>query len=153
MPPARRCRLRRSPSSATCERAFSVNDTTDNLVVLSGIAKQFGAVRALAGVDLTIRPGETLGIVGHNGAGKSTLMQVLIGTIGPDSGGIAVAGRDASAGYDVRRAHALGIRCVFQELSLCPNLRVFENLRILHHGLAGFGWPRRARRLMQLALD
>ncbi len=122
-------------------------------VVLSGIAKRFGAVRALAGVDLEILPGETLGLVGHNGAGKSTLMQVLAGTLAPDDGSIAVAGRDETAGYDVRRAQALGIRCVFQELSLCPNLRVFENMRILDHGLRGFGWPARARRRIGAALD
>jgi ribose transport system ATP-binding protein len=126
---------------------------TDSLVMLTGIAKQFGAVRALGGVDLTILPGEVLGVVGHNGAGKSTLMQVLAGTLAPDQGGIAVAGRDVRDGYDVRRAHALGIRCVFQELSLCPNLRVFENVRILHHGLRGPGWPRRARRMVRAALD
>jgi ribose transport system ATP-binding protein len=130
-----------------------LNEHGDSLVTLSGIAKQFGAVRALAGVDLTIRPGETLGVVGHNGAGKSTLMQVLIGTIAPEAGRIEIAGRDESGGYDVRRAHALGIRCVFQELSLCPNLRVFENVRILHHRLTGPGWPGRARRLVRAALD
>ncbi len=122
-------------------------------VVLSGIAKRFGAVRALAGVDLDILPGEVLGIVGHNGAGKSTLMQVLAGTLAPDAGQIAVAARDETAGYGVRRAHELGIRCVFQELSLCPNLRVFENTRILDHGLRGFGWPARARRLIGATLD
>ncbi len=125
----------------------------NNLVVLSGITRRFGAVRALAGVDLAIRSGETLSIVGHNGAGKSTLMQVLAGTLSPDEGGITVAGRDESVGYDVARAHRLGIRCVFQELSLCPNLRVFENVRVLHHRLRGLGWPRRARRLMRAALD
>ncbi len=130
-----------------------MDDQTDSLVVLSGIAKRFGAVRALAGVDLTIRPGEVLAVVGHNGAGKSTLMQVLIGTITPDAGRIASGGRDETDGYDVRRAHGLGIRCVFQELSLCPNLRVFENVRILHHRLMGPGWPRRARRLVRDALD
>ncbi len=47
----------------------------------------------------------------------------------------------------------LGIRCVFQELSLCPNLRVFENARIMHHALRGFGWRRRARRLIRDMLD
>jgi ribose transport system ATP-binding protein len=130
-----------------------VTDPTDDLVVLEGIARRFGAVRALAGVDLAIRAGEVLAVVGHNGAGKSTLMQVLIGTLAPDAGRITVAGQDRTGGYDVRHAHALGIRCVFQELSLCPNLRVFENLRILHHGLAGVGWPRRARGLIRQALD
>jgi ribose transport system ATP-binding protein len=123
------------------------------LVMLAGIAKRFGAVRALAGVDLEIGAGERLGIVGHNGAGKSTLMHVLTGTIAPDEGAIRVSGQDETRAWDVRRAHTLGIRCVFQELSLCPNLRVFENVRIVHPGLAGLGWPRRARRLIREVLD
>jgi ribose transport system ATP-binding protein len=127
--------------------------TTEPLVRLRGIARRFGAVRALAGVDLDIDAGEILGIVGHNGAGKSTLMQVLAGTVTPDEGSIGIGGQIERGGYGVRRAHALGINCVFQELSLCPNLRVHENVRILHHGLRGPGWPRRARRLIRDALD
>ncbi len=127
--------------------------TAARLVSLRGIAKQFGAVRALAGVDLDIDPGEMLSIVGHNGAGKTTLMHVLAGTLGPGAGTIRVGGADVTAGYDVRRAHALGIRCVFQELSLCPNLRVFENARILHRSLSGLGWQGRARRIVGQALD
>jgi len=123
------------------------------LIALGGIEKRFGAVRALAGVDLTIDAGHMLGIVGHNGAGKSTLMQILAGTLPADSGRIVIAGQDVSHGYDVRRAHALGIRCVFQELSLCPNLRVFENARVNHKSLRGPAWRRRARRLIRAALD
>ena len=49
------------------------------IVALTGVAKSFGAVRALGGVDLVVVPGEALGLVGHNGAGKSTLMQILAG--------------------------------------------------------------------------
>lgn len=131
----------------------SVPPVTHAFVAVRGIAKSFGAVRALAGVDLDIVPGETVAVVGHNGAGKSTLMQALIGTLAPDTGRIVIADNDETSGYDVRRAHHLGIRCVFQELSLCPNLRVYENVRILHHALRGFGWPRRARRIMRAALD
>jgi ribose transport system ATP-binding protein len=123
------------------------------LVVLDGIAKRFGAVHALAGVDLAIEPGETLGVVGHNGAGKSTLMHVLNGIIRPSSGVVRVDGVDVGAGYDVRRAYELGIRCAFQELSLSPNLRVFENVRLLHRSLTGFGWPGRARRILRETLD
>ncbi len=122
-------------------------------VELRGLSRRFGAVQALAGVDLTIPSGRMLSVVGHNGAGKSTLMQVLAGTLAADSGSIAVAGRDVTGGYDVRRAHALGIRCVFQELSLSPNLRVFENVRVMHHRLRGFGWRRRARALIRDMLD
>ncbi|MBX6324208.1 MAG: sugar ABC transporter ATP-binding protein, partial [Rhodospirillaceae bacterium] len=130
-----------------------MNGSAERLVSLRGIAKHFGAVRALAGVDLDIDPGEMLSVVGHNGAGKTTLMHVLAGTLGPDAGTIRVGGADVTAGYDVRRAHALGIRCVFQELSLCPNLRVFENARILHRALSGLGWQGRARRIVREALD
>ena len=53
---------------------------------LDGVEKHFGAVRALAGVDLAVAPGECLGLVGHNGAGKSTLMHVLAGMLAPDAG-------------------------------------------------------------------
>lgn len=122
------------------------------LITLRGITKRFGAVRALDGVDLDIRRGETLGLVGHNGAGKSTLVQILIGTLPADGGSLAFADSVAIR-HDVRRAASLGIRCVFQELSLCPNLRVFENVRILHHRLHGFGWARRAQRMIGAALD
>jgi len=50
-------------------------------------------------------------------------------------------------------AHRLGIRCVFQELSLCPNLTVAENVRVLHPALRGFGWRRRAGQLIAAKLD
>jgi ribose transport system ATP-binding protein len=130
-----------------------MHEGTGSLVALQGIAKQFGAVHALAGVDLVIEPGETLGIVGHNGAGKTTLMFVLNGTIQPSSGVMRVDGAEVGAGYDVRRAQELGIRCVFQELSLSPNLRVFENVRLLHRSLTGLGWPRRARKVVRETLD
>jgi len=123
------------------------------IVALAGVEKSFGAVRALAGVELTLRPGECLGLVGHNGAGKSTLMQVLAGTLAPDRGSIALAGAEAVRGWSVSAAHRAGVRCVFQELSLCPNLTVAENARILHPALRGFGWRRRAGRLIVEKLD
>src|ERR1041385_8105983 len=100
-----------------------------NIVELDGFERHFGAVRALNGVDFAVAPGECIGLVGHNGAGKSTLMHVLAGITTPDRGTIA-AGAGVEAAYSVQRAHALGIRCVFQELSLCPNLTVAENTRV-----------------------
>src|SRR3954464_15034561 len=105
----------------------------EQIVSLKGVAKSFGAVRALAGVDVAVRAGECLGLVGHNGAGKSTLMNVLAGTLAPDEGSIAIGGRavgGAAGEWSVRAAHAAGIRCVFQELSLCPNLSIAENTRV-----------------------
>jgi len=123
------------------------------LVELRGIKKNFGTVRALAGVDLRIDPGELLGIVGHNGAGKSTLMGVLRGTIRRTAGSISIDGADVADEYSVRRAYELGIRCVFQETSLCLTLKVFENARLIHRDLKGFGWAKRARRLIGDMLD
>ncbi len=123
------------------------------IVSLEGVAKSFGAVRALAGVDLAVGAGECLGRVGHNGAGKSTLMHALAGTLVPDEGKIVASGEDRTASYNVTLAHQLGIRCVFQELSLCPNLTVAENARIFHPNLKGWGWRRRAGSMIIGKLD
>ncbi len=124
-----------------------------SLIRLSRVERHFGAVRALDGINLTLGAGRMLGVVGHNGAGKSTLIQIIAGTLPPSGGSIAVEGTDVTGSYNVRRAHALGIRCVFQELSLCPNLRVFENARIMHRSLRGSGWREKARRMIVAALD
>ena len=100
-------------------------------MALDGVEKSFGAVRALDGVSLEIAAGECVGMVGHNGAGKSTLMHILAGGAAPDRGRIVISGEE-QRGYSTARATALGIRCVFQELSLCPNLSVAENARVFH---------------------
>jgi ribose transport system ATP-binding protein len=122
------------------------------LVRLAEVTKSFGAVRALAGVDLTVEAGTCLGLVGHNGAGKSTLMHILAGTLSPSSGEVAIGGARRDS-YSVVLAQQLGIRCVFQELSLCPNLTVAENTRTLHPSIRGLGWRRRAGRLIVARLD
>lgn len=124
----------------------------NSFVLLEGITRQFGAVNALRGVDLRIYAGKCLGLVGHNGAGKSTLMNILAGTL-PASSGRMVIGQEVQLDYSPERARRLGIRSVFQELSLCPNLTVAENTRISHPGLSGFGWRRRASRLITGTLD
>ena len=63
---------------------------------LDGVEKSFGAVRALAGVNLKVSTGECLGLVGHNGAGKSTLMHVLSGNLTPSAGELSVGGAKIS---------------------------------------------------------
>ncbi|HJR57483.1 MAG TPA: ATP-binding cassette domain-containing protein, partial [Rhizomicrobium sp.] len=122
------------------------------VVSLEGVEKHFGAVCALGGVDLSVGRGECVGLVGHNGAGKSTLMNVLAGVLQPGAGRVVVAGETQDS-YSTRRAKQLGIRCVFQELSLCPNLTVAENTRLFHPALKGFGWRRRAAALIRERLD
>lgn len=122
------------------------------VVELDGVEKRFGAVRALNGVDLTIGVGECVGLVGHNGAGKSTLMHILAGTGTADRGTITITGTRQSD-YSVASAQRLGIRCVFQELSLCPNLTVAENAFVSHASLSGPGWRKRAATLICDQLD
>jgi len=122
------------------------------IVSLDGVEKQFGVVRALDGVMLDIAGGECIGLVGHNGAGKSTLMHILAGTLAPSAGRIRADGA-AQQDYSPARAMRLGVRCVFQELSLCPNLSVLENTRVYHAALKGFGWRRKAAKLIAGKLD
>ncbi|MEI6098483.1 MAG: sugar ABC transporter ATP-binding protein [Alphaproteobacteria bacterium] len=119
---------------------------------VSDIAMRFGEVRALDGVSLRIYPGECIGLVGHNGAGKSTIVSVINGGLAPQQGSIRADGA-VLVGYGIGIARQRGVRCVFQELSLCPNLSVVENTRIMHRGLGGSRWRQRARAVIAAALD
>ena len=112
---------------------------------------RFGEVTALDGVSIAVAPGECIGLVGHNGAGKSTLVSVINGGLSLQNGQIAADG--VAGGWGIRAARARGLRCVFQELSLCPNLTIAENTRIMHPGIGGPGWRARARRIIAAALD
>ena len=122
------------------------------LVDFIGVEKSYGAVRALDGADFSLRAGECVGVVGHNGAGKSTLMHVLNGGVTPDRGRLVIGGEEQPH-WTSARARVLGLRCVFQELSLCPNLTVAENARVVHPSIQGFGWRRRAGRLILDKMD
>ncbi|MCA1323048.1 sugar ABC transporter ATP-binding protein [Herbaspirillum sp. alder98] len=122
------------------------------LCSLSHIDKSYGPVKALQDVSLDIGPGQCWGLVGHNGAGKSTLMNVLAGVLACDQGQVAIDGQPLP-GYSTRGAYRHGVRCVFQELSLCLNLSVAENLCVFHPALKGFGWRRRATALVTQMLD
>src|SRR5271170_6716059 len=94
-----------------------------------GISKQFGATRALDGVDFDVLPGELHALVGENGAGKSTLVRILGGVYRPHQGEVAVAGRICH--FNVPRdAIAAGIITIPQELRLVPALSIAENLTL-----------------------
>lgn len=97
------------------------------VLTLSRISKSFGAVAALTDVDLEVRAGEVVALVGDNGAGKSTLVKVLSGVHPPDSGTMRFQGREARV-ESPAAARELGIATVFQDLALCENLSVVENL-------------------------
>ncbi len=92
-----------------------------------GITKRFSGVRALRGIDLTLRPGEVLAIIGENGAGKSTLMKILAGVQSPDEGEIRIDGAPVRIG-SVHHALQLGIALIHQELNLADNLDVAGNI-------------------------
>jgi ABC-type sugar transport system ATPase subunit len=99
-----------------------------NGVVLEarGISKSYGAVRALASVDLELRRGEVLGLVGDNGAGKTTLVKCLSGVFRPDSGAILIDGKEYTD-LNAEFARSLGIETVYQNLSLVDTLDVTQN--------------------------
>jgi ribose transport system ATP-binding protein len=96
---------------------------------LSGVRKTYPGVVALAGFDMTVSPGEVIGIVGENGAGKSTLMKILGGVTKPDSGTIEIDGA-AHDGLTVSGSMQAGIAFVHQELNLFDNLDVAANVYI-----------------------
>lgn len=94
---------------------------------MCGISKRFGKVQANENVDLEIRSGEVLALLGENGAGKSTLMKILYGFYRADAGDILIDGRETVLDSP-RAAMAKGLGMVFQQFSLIPALTVRENL-------------------------
>ena len=96
---------------------------------LDGLAKSFGAVTVLAGVDLTLESGEILGVLGPNGAGKSTLFNLIAGVVPPSAGRISYFGRDVAADRPWTRARA-GLGRTFQIPKPFSRSSVFENVLI-----------------------
>jgi ABC-type uncharacterized transport system ATPase subunit len=98
-----------------------------------GLTKRFGAVVACDRVDLTVHPGEIHGILGQNGAGKSTLMNMFLGLVPPDAGGVRIRG-EAVHVADPFMAASLGLAMVHQHFSLIGPLTVWENLTLGEQG-------------------
>ena len=94
-----------------------------------GVAKNFAGLRALDGVDLSLRPGEIVGLIGPNGSGKTTLLNIISGLFAPSDGRILIDGGDATRwpAHDVARA---GIGRTFQNIRLFGQLSVLENVEI-----------------------
>jgi len=97
------------------------------LLELKGVAKHFGAIEALKGIDLAIEPGEVLGLMGDNGAGKSTLVKIIAGNFPPSEGEINLDGTPQHF-HKPADARGQGIEVVYQDLALCNNLSAAENV-------------------------
>ncbi|WP_407423956.1 ABC transporter ATP-binding protein [Methanobrevibacter sp.] len=103
-----------------------------NIVEINNLVKSYenGHIKALNGIDLTIKEGEFVSIIGPSGSGKSTLLNMLGALDLPDSGSINVAGYDLLSNKKLNEFRAQKIGFVFQLHNLIPNLSVVENIEI-----------------------
>ncbi|WP_201774091.1 sugar ABC transporter ATP-binding protein [Demequina oxidasica] len=105
------------------------NGDAPPVLQMRGITKSFGPIRALSGVDLDVRAGEVLAVMGENGAGKSTILKILSGEHAPSSGSINLAGADRTFSSPFE-AKAAGIRVIYQEPEILDDVSVAENVFI-----------------------
>lgn len=106
------------------------------LLEVRGLAKQFGAIQVLKGVDLQVLPGEVHCVMGQNGAGKSTLIKTLSGAHEPDGGAILWEGQEVTLRHPTE-ALGLGIATMYQELDVVDGLTVTENIFLGHENASG----------------
>jgi erythritol transport system ATP-binding protein len=128
-------------------------DLAEVVLAARNVAKSYGAIHALKGVNFDIHRGQVTTLFGENGAGKSTLMKVLSGVIQPTSGEIILDGRPVAFGSSTE-ARDHGISIIHQELSLAPNLSVRDNIFMGREirGAAGVDFAeeeRQTRKLME----
>ncbi len=94
------------------------------VVELAGCSRDYGGVRAVAGLDLTVHEGELLSLLGPSGCGKTTTLNLIAGFVPPTSGRVLIDGLDVTG----RPAHQRRLGVVFQSYALFPHLSVFENV-------------------------
>jgi ABC-type sugar transport system ATPase subunit len=127
--------------------------TTAPLLAAKGIGKRFGALTALSDIDLDIRSGEVLALVGDNGAGKSTFIKILAGAHAQSEGEIRIDGQPVAFASPQDAASA-GIATIFQELALSENLSISENVylgREIVRRIAGIPFLQRAEMKRRVA--
>lgn len=113
--------------SVAISSAAAAPAQADSILVVRGLHKHFGGIKAANGVDLEVRRHEIAGLIGPNGSGKSTLFSLVSGTVPPDSGEIRFDGREI-AGMSAHRIARLGLARTFQIPALFENMSVRENL-------------------------
>jgi ABC-type sugar transport system ATPase subunit len=124
-------------TDVTAESTPPAPASTELALEVRGVTKRFGALVVLRGIDLHLRRGEVLGLVGDNGAGKSTLVKILSGFHQQDDGEVLIGGERVRLS-SVEDARSHGIETVYQDLALIPQLPVFQNL-FLGHELTKLG--------------
>jgi ABC-type sugar transport system ATPase subunit len=127
--------------------------SAEALLTARGVGKRFGALTALDGVDLDVRTGEVLALVGDNGAGKSTFIKILAGAHPASEGEITMDGK-AIAFASPQDAASAGIATIFQELALSENLSISENVylgREIVRRIAGVPFLQRAEMKRRVA--
>jgi simple sugar transport system ATP-binding protein len=127
----------------------------DDVLRVEKVAKRFGPTIALHNINLHLRKGEVLGLLGDNGAGKSTLIKILAGFQSADEGSLWVKGQNYKP-RTVDEARSLGIDCVFQDLALVNELTVYQNMFLKREMTTkpfGFVRNREMRKKTRQALD
>lgn len=116
---------------------------SDNILEVHGLTKEFAGVRALDGIEFSVKKGEIHALMGENGAGKSTLIKILTGLYRADSGTIIFQGEERRF-TTVMSAQKAGISTIYQELNMIPYLTVSENIFLGHYpyNKSGIDWKR-----------
>jgi branched-chain amino acid transport system ATP-binding protein len=115
------------PSKASADKIQASELEDRPVLALENISISFGGVKAVSGIDLTVRSGEIRAIIGPNGAGKSSLINIISGIYRPDSGRVSLNGK-SYAQVPAQKAARLGIARTFQNLALFKGLTVLENV-------------------------
>jgi branched-chain amino acid transport system ATP-binding protein len=130
--------LHAPPSELTDEKTVdyvepAAGTVASAILALDDVSLSFGGVKALAHVDLAVKPGDIHAVIGPNGAGKSSLINVITGIYRPDSGSVRIGGQTFLR-VPTGRLSRLGVARTFQNLALFPHLSVLDNVAV---GLAG----------------
>lgn len=136
---------RPAPAALKSAVAVAVSAATEDataemppLLRVTGVSKHYGGVTAVDGMSMTVRPGQTVGLVGPNGAGKTTFFEIISGFVVPDEGQVVFDGYDVTKVGPELRAE-LGIVRSFQEAALFPTMTVLDTVELAHERLEPSG--------------
>ena len=125
----------------------------EKIIELKKVNKHYGGVHALKDVDFSLNQGEIHCLIGQNGCGKSTMIKVISGVIGVDPGSEVILDGKKSTGGLARQAMAAGVRVIYQDLSIFPNLTVAENIAFDQHvdsAVKGVNWSRMYKKAQEV---